>query len=136
MECRVRVNGDKLVCSATILEGSANVIIGGPSPVTYIEMESEIPPWLTTSLKVAAFGSMRVPGGAVLISGSAATIAGLGGGVIGAKLTAYGTRLVPPWDFAQALIRIARRLYVDEGFAVDLCCRSFHGHHHVAPRPQ
>jgi len=62
------------------LEGSANVIIGGPAPVTYIEMESEIPPWLTTLLKVAAFGLIRVLDGAVLISGSAATTAGLDGG--------------------------------------------------------
>jgi len=108
--------GDKLVCSAVILEGSANVLIGGPDSVTYIEMEPEVPPWLTTSLTVVALGSMLVlGGGAVLTAGWAVTLAGLGGGLIGANLAARGARqLGEALGWSETTIR---SLEVASGFA-------------------
>ena len=73
--------GEKMQCSAKIIEGSNNVAIGGPS-VQVLELEPETPAWLNTTMQVMAWGGAFVAtGGAWAAYGAGAAIGGLGGGL-------------------------------------------------------
>lgn len=74
---------DKTVCSGPIRDGQPDVFFGGPTG-TYLEMESEVPGWLVTTLEYAALaGAVIATGGAILTVGFGAAMIGLGGSLLG-----------------------------------------------------
>ena len=78
--------GDKLVCSAVILEGSHNVFVDDATQVT-LAIEPEVPVWLETTLQVVAIGAAVVGFGAAIAAvGVGMATAGLAGGLIGGAL--------------------------------------------------
>jgi uncharacterized Zn-binding protein involved in type VI secretion len=81
---------DGTVCSALIREGQPDVFFGGPTG-TYLDMESEVPGWLVTTLEWAMWiGAAVATGGAWATVGFGAAVGGLlgslGGGWVGAKI--------------------------------------------------
>ena len=80
---------EKIMCSAIIIDGSKDVIIGGPSVQT-MAMNPEVPALLTTTMKVLAFGGALIAtGGSIAAIGLQATLGytalGFGGGLLGTK---------------------------------------------------
>jgi uncharacterized Zn-binding protein involved in type VI secretion len=83
---------EMLTCSAKIIEGSPDVIIGGPSVQT-LPMEPEVPEWLTTTMQVMAIGGMVIAtGGVALTYGVGAALGGLALGFAGSHFGAIGGR--------------------------------------------
>lgn len=74
---------DGTVCSAKIREGQPDVFFGGETG-TYLEMESEVPRWLVTTLNIAMWA------GAIVATGGAALTVGLGAALAGAGLSLLG----------------------------------------------
>lgn len=88
---------EMLTCSAKIIEGSSNVIIGGPSVQT-LPMEPEVPQWLTNTMQVMMWGGMIIGTGGVWAAyGAGAAIGTFGLGFAGSYLGAIGGR----WGAAQ-----------------------------------
>ena len=84
--------GELLTCSAKIIEGSPNVIIGGPSVQTE-PIEPEVPAWLTATMQVMAIGGLVIStGGVGLTYGVGAAFGGLALGYAGSKFGAVGGR--------------------------------------------
>lgn len=74
---------DMTVCSGKIREGQPDVFFGGPTG-TYMELESEVPGWLVTTLTWAAWIGVGIAtGGAILTVGFGAAMIGLGGSMLG-----------------------------------------------------
>ena len=74
---------DATVCSAKIREGQPDVFFGGPTG-TYLEMESEVPGWLVTTLQIGVWvGAAIATGGAIFTVGLAGALGGLAGGIAG-----------------------------------------------------
>ena len=83
---------EMLTCSAKIIEGSPNVIIGGPSVQT-LPMEPEVPEWLTMTMQVMAIGGLVIStGGVALTYGVGAALGGLALGFAGSHFGAIGGR--------------------------------------------
>lgn len=81
---------EKIMCSAKIIEGSLDVLIGGPSVQT-MAMNPEVPVWLSTTMQVMAIGGTIIATGGVAITyGVGAAVGGLAGGMIGGH---YGGQL-------------------------------------------
>jgi uncharacterized Zn-binding protein involved in type VI secretion len=74
---------DMTVCSGKIREGQPDVFFGGPTG-TYMDLESEVPGWLVTTLTWAAIiGAGIATGGAIFTVGIGAALGGLGGSLLG-----------------------------------------------------
>ena len=78
---------EKIMCSATIIDGSNNVFIGGHSEQK-IPMNPEVPVWLSTTMQAMMWGGIIVSTGGIAASyGSFAAvgtlIGGFGGGWLG-----------------------------------------------------
>lgn len=70
--------GDKIACSAVIVEGSPNVFIGGGTTQTdVIHPEELVPAWVHTTLLVVGLAS------AVILAGPVMAIGGMAGGMLG-----------------------------------------------------
>ncbi len=84
--------GEKLTCSAKIIEGSGDVFIGGPSVQTE-PMDPEVPAWLSTTMQVMAIGgTILATGGIAATYGVGAALGSLAGGFGGGYLGAMGGR--------------------------------------------
>jgi len=71
--------GDKMACGAAIIaKCSPDVLIGG-NPQPYMEIQSEVPEWMVSTLKVMAIGGLILTG-----AGAVTVIAGafIGGGLV------------------------------------------------------
>ena len=74
--------GDKIACSAVIVDGSNNVFIGGGTVQTdIIHPEDLVPGWVHATLLVAGLASALVLGGPVLALGG--LVGGIAGGIGG-----------------------------------------------------
>jgi uncharacterized Zn-binding protein involved in type VI secretion len=74
---------DKTVCDGKIAEGHPDVFFGGPTG-QYLDIESEVPGWLVTTLEWAAIiGTVVATGGAILTVGIGAALGGLAAGYVG-----------------------------------------------------
>jgi len=86
--------GDKLDCSAVIMEGARGVFIGGGTQQTdMIQPENLVPPWVHASLLVVGLGGVGlVAGWAVAIGGLAiGTLGGMTGDWAGGKVFGEGS---------------------------------------------
>lgn len=86
--------GDKLECSAAIVEGSQNVFIGGEQ-VTYLDIQPEFPPWQRMILGGITIASYLLPPSGLLAKlgnlaklGRLGSLLGKSGKLLGAKLGA------------------------------------------------
>jgi uncharacterized Zn-binding protein involved in type VI secretion len=81
---------DKTQCDGKIVEGYPDVFFGGPTG-QYLDISSEVPGWLVTTLEWAAIiGTVIATGGAILTVGIGAALGGLAvgyiGGLVGAEI--------------------------------------------------
>jgi uncharacterized Zn-binding protein involved in type VI secretion len=77
---------DKTECSGKIREGQPDVFFGGETG-TYMDISSEVPGWLVTTLQIAALvGAGIATGGAIFTVGIGAAMLGLGGSLLGGWL--------------------------------------------------
>ncbi|ECK9504174.1 RHS repeat-associated core domain protein [Salmonella enterica subsp. enterica serovar Infantis str. SARB27] len=81
--------GDKLECSAAIVEGSPNVFIGGEQ-VTYLDIQPEFPPWQRAILGGITIASYLLPPASLV--GKLGTFLGKAGKLLGPKLGALLAR--------------------------------------------
>ncbi len=86
--------GDKLECSAAIVEGSPDVFIGGEQ-VTYLDIQPEFPPWQRMILGGITIASYLLPPAGLLGKlgnlaklGKLGNLLGKSGKLLGAKLGA------------------------------------------------
>jgi uncharacterized Zn-binding protein involved in type VI secretion len=81
---------EKMTCSATIISGSANVLIGGAS-VQVLPMEPEVPTWLSNTMLAMAFGGgLIATGGIAAAYGGVVALGSFSGGLIGGQLGGMG----------------------------------------------
>ncbi|ELM8708908.1 TPA: type IV secretion protein Rhs, partial [Escherichia coli] len=90
--------GDKLECSAAIVEGSPDVFIGGEQ-VTYLDIQPEFPPWQRMILGGITIASYLLPPAGLLGKlgnlaklGKLGNLLGKSGKLLGAKLGALLSR--------------------------------------------
>lgn len=84
--------GDKLECSAAIVEGSPNVFIGGEQ-VTYLDIQPEFPPWQRAILGGITIASYLLPPAGMLGKlGKLGSLLGKFGKLLGPKLGALLAR--------------------------------------------
>lgn len=84
--------GDKLECSAAIVEGSPNVFIGG-GQVTYLDIQPEFPPWQRAILGAITIASYLLPPAAMMGKlGKLGSLLGKLGKLLGPKLGALLAR--------------------------------------------
>ncbi|EPD6619733.1 PAAR domain-containing protein, partial [Salmonella enterica subsp. enterica] len=84
--------GDKLECSAAIVEGSQNVFIGG-GQVTYLDIQPEFPPWQRAILGGITIASYLLPPASLVGKlGKLGTFLGKAGKLLGPKLGALLAR--------------------------------------------
>ncbi|WP_082806304.1 RHS repeat-associated core domain-containing protein [Kluyvera intermedia] len=93
--------GDKLECSAAIVEGSENVFIGG-GKVTYLEIQPEFAPWQRQILGAITIASFLLPPTALAgkIASLAAKLGRLGtlaGAKLGSLVARTGGKLKSGW---------------------------------------
>lgn len=102
---------EKVVCSAEIIDGSQNVLIGGPSVQT-LPMNPEVPVWLSTTMQVMAIGGAIIAtGGVAATYGVGMAIGGAAGGFFGGKYGAIGARhLAESMGYGETGQRIAEVL--------------------------
>jgi uncharacterized Zn-binding protein involved in type VI secretion len=73
---------DGMECSAIIRDGQPDVFFGGPTG-TYMDMSPEVPGWVVTTLKWAAWiGAGIATGGAIFTVGLGAALGGLAGSLL------------------------------------------------------
>lgn len=81
---------ETMVCSAKILSGSPNVLIGGAS-VQVLPITPEVPAWLSTTMQVMAIGGTLIAtGGIAATYGVGTAVGSLVGGVVFGELGAHG----------------------------------------------
>jgi len=81
---------EKIMCSAIIIDGSPDVLIGGPSAQT-MPLNPEVPAWLSTTMQIMAIGGTIIAtGGVAATYGVGVAVGGLAGGMIGGH---YGGQL-------------------------------------------
>ena len=81
---------DQIGCSAKILKGSNNVVIGGPS-VQVLPMKPEVPAWAVQGLQVLGIaGAVLALPYAIATVGVAGTVGGALGGMVGAHYGGKG----------------------------------------------
>jgi uncharacterized Zn-binding protein involved in type VI secretion len=82
--------GEKMACSAIILSGSPNVVIGGPS-VQVLPITPEVPQWLHTTMQVMAIGGAIIATGGIAAGyGLGAAVGSVVGGYFGGKYGSEG----------------------------------------------
>ncbi|HAE4697493.1 TPA: type IV secretion protein Rhs [Salmonella enterica subsp. enterica serovar Enteritidis] len=85
--------GDKLECSAAIVEGSPNVFIGGEQ-VTYLDIQPEFPPWQRAILGGITIASYLLPPASLVGKlGKLGSFLGRFGKLLGPKLGALLSRV-------------------------------------------
>jgi uncharacterized Zn-binding protein involved in type VI secretion len=83
---------EKLTCSAKIIEGSADVFIGGPSEQT-LPMDPEVPEWLSKTMTAMMWGGAALAtGGIAAAYGVGAAVGSVVGGFGGGYLGGQGAR--------------------------------------------
>lgn len=83
---------ESLTCSAKIIEGSADVFIGGPSEQT-LPMDPEVPAWLHNTMTAMMWGgTILATGGIAATYGAGAALGSLAGGFGGGMLGSAGAR--------------------------------------------
>lgn len=81
---------EKMVCSAKIMSGSSDVMIGGPS-VQVLPMNPEVPTWLSTTMQVMAIGGTLIATGGIAATYGVGTAVGtFMGGMVGGELGMHG----------------------------------------------
>jgi uncharacterized Zn-binding protein involved in type VI secretion len=81
---------EKMTCSATIISGSPDVLIGGAS-VQVLPMEPEVPTWLSNTMLAMAFGGgLIATGGIAAAYGGVVALGSFGGGLLGGHLGGMG----------------------------------------------